>query len=102
MAKHVKAHALEPGQPTGGPERSSPISASGAVLVTEDVMSVRESIPECKGIGFIMPNRGSKEPLMAFAVTIDSVEVLTGLDFFPGLPDSLEKLIEASKTFTIK
>jgi endonuclease G len=64
------------------------------------IIDIKE--PDFKGIGFIMPNKGSKEPLMAFAVTIDSVEALTGLDFFPGLPDSLEKLIEASKTFTIK
>lgn len=62
------------------------------------IIDIKE--PDFKGIGFILPNKGSKEPLTAFAVTIDSVEALTGLDFFPGLPDSLEKLIESSRTFT--
>lgn len=56
--------------------------------------------PDVRGIGFVIPNKGSKEVLDNFMVTIDSVEVLTGLDFFSALPDSLEQLIEASVTFT--
>lgn len=55
---------------------------------------------EWEGVGFVLANEGSKKPLDSFAVTIDSVESLTGLDFFPDLPDSLEKLIESSVTFT--
>lgn len=62
------------------------------------IIDIKE--PDFKGIGFVMPNKGLKEPLMAFAVTIDSVEGLTSLDFFPGLPDSLERIIKASRTFT--
>ncbi len=49
---------------------------------------------EIKGIGFIMANEGSKEPLQHFAVTIDSVERVTGTDFFFQLPDDQEKSIE--------
>ena len=30
--------------------------------------------PSIKGIGFIIPNESSKEPLQRYAVTIDSVE----------------------------
>ena len=41
------------------------------------------SEPDIKGIGLILPNASSEEPLQHFAVTIDSVEHLTGLDFFP-------------------
>lgn len=48
-----------------------------------------------KGIGFIMPNEGSKEPLQNYAVTIDSVENLTGTDFFYQIPDDQEKIIES-------
>jgi endonuclease G len=47
------------------------------------------------GIGFVMPNEGSTEPLESFEVTIDSVEHLTGLDFFPALPDSIERKVES-------
>ena len=50
--------------------------------------------PDIKGIGFIMPNKGSSEPLQSYAVSIDSVESLTGIDFFPLLPDNQEKSIE--------
>ncbi len=56
--------------------------------------------PGIKGIGFIMPNSASSEPLQTFAVTIDSVEKFTGLDFFPTLPDEQENEIE--KTLCIK
>jgi endonuclease G len=52
------------------------------------------SEPEIKGIGFVMPNLGSKLPLQYYAVSIDSVERLTGIDFFPKLADEQENLIE--------
>ena len=51
--------------------------------------------PSIKGIGFILPNLGSKEPLQHYAVTIDSVEKLTGIDFFPLLQDKQENHIES-------
>ena len=51
--------------------------------------------PELKGIGFVLPNRGSKEPLQNYAVTIDKVESLTGIDFFYALPDEIEEEIES-------
>lgn len=51
-----------------------------------------------KGIGFILPNRSSKESLLYYAVTIDSVQHVTGIDFFPQLPDVQEKVIESTLT----
>jgi len=58
------------------------------------------SEPGIKGIGFIIPNIGSSEPLYNYAVTIDSVEKYTGLNFYPLLPDEQEDIIE--KSFCIK
>lgn len=52
------------------------------------------SAPDIKGIGFIFPHASSNEPLFNYAVSIDSIELLTGIDFFPSLPDSHEILIE--------
>lgn len=52
--------------------------------------------PELKGIGFILANQSSTQPLATYAVTIDSVEVVTGIDFFPAIEDSLEERIESS------
>ena len=50
--------------------------------------------PELKGIGFILPNASSSLPLTSFAVSIDSVERKTGIDFFPALADEQERTIE--------
>ena len=50
--------------------------------------------PEYKAIAFVMPNEGSKNDIFDFAVSIDSVQRLTGIDFFPTLPDSLENYLE--------
>jgi endonuclease G len=52
--------------------------------------------PEIKAIGFIMPNEASKEPLQHFAVTVDSVEAFTGINFFHQLPDDEEQIIESN------
>lgn len=52
--------------------------------------------PDIKAIGFIIPNTGSKEPLQSFAVSIDSVEKITRIDFFPLLPDDQESMIESN------
>jgi len=52
------------------------------------------SKPSIKGIGFILPNSGSQEQLQSYAVSIDRVEQLTGINFFPLLPDNQEELIE--------
>lgn len=49
-----------------------------------------------KAIGFILPNCGSGDSLIYFAVSVDSVEKVTGIDFFPDLPDILERSIESS------
>ena len=51
--------------------------------------------PYVKGIGFLLNNEPSKAPLSSFVVSIDSIEKLTGVDFFPRLPDSIERRVEA-------
>ena len=50
---------------------------------------------EKKAIAFVMPNAGSKESIFDYAVTIDSVERLTQINFFPALPDDLENNLES-------
>lgn len=50
--------------------------------------------PELKGIGFILPNASSTLPLQSFAVTINSVEHLTDINFFPALSYKQEQAIE--------
>lgn len=53
--------------------------------------------PELKGIGFLLPNQVSFEPLYQYARTIDEIEEQTGLDFFADLmPDDLEAELEGN------
>lgn len=46
-------------------------------------------------IAFIMPNTKIANPLPAYAVTVDEVETLTDIDFFPQLADSIEHKLES-------
>ena len=48
-----------------------------------------------KAIGFIFKNESGHKSLQKYIVTIDSVEKRTNIDFFPALPDELEKKLEA-------
>ena len=50
--------------------------------------------PEIEGVGFILPNGSADQLLGRYAVTIDSVEAVTGFDFFPVVMDSVEEEIE--------
>ncbi len=49
-----------------------------------------------KAIAFLMPNEASEEPVEKFATSIDQIELFTGIDFFPNLPDRLEEQLESS------
>lgn len=51
--------------------------------------------PTFKMVGFLVPNEGSNQELSAFGVTVDSIEQITGLDFFPLIPDELEERLES-------
>lgn len=54
------------------------------------------SEPEVKAIGFIVPNQTSTERIESFAVSVDDVEQLTGINFFQNLMEpGLEKELEA-------
>lgn len=57
------------------------------------ILDARE--PDIKMIGFVLENQGSSKELSNFVVPVDSVEGLTGLDFFPMLPDQLEENLES-------
>lgn len=52
------------------------------------------TLPDIKAIAFIIPNTKSDLPLQHYVVTIDEVEKVTGIDFFPLLPDNQENIIE--------
>ena len=48
-----------------------------------------------KAIGFIYPNGAANRDMRHYAVSVDEVERITGLDFFYQLDDAVEKRVEA-------
>lgn len=55
---------------------------------------------KAKAIGFLYRNEGKKQPMADAVRTIDEIERLTGLDFFPELDDATEDRIEATATLS--
>lgn len=53
-----------------------------------------------KAIGFIYKNEDGNRPKGDYANTVDEVERITGYDFFPSLPDDVEKKVEASMSLS--
>jgi endonuclease G, mitochondrial len=82
----VAGPVLRSGLPTIGKNR---------VSVPEYFYKVLYDPGSSQMIGFIMPNHASVLPFSTYAVTVDSVEKLTGLDFFNRLGDSLETAAES-------
>ena len=55
--------------------------------------------PELKVIAFLIPHEASEKGLYQFVTSVDEIESLTGIDFFPELPDELEAELEKSDSY---
>lgn len=55
---------------------------------------------EPKMIAFLLPHRNSNLPLRRFEIPVDSIEKLTGINFFEQLNDTIEDGLEASKSYS--
>ena len=53
-----------------------------------------------KAIGFIYRNEGVKQYVDEAVCSVDKVEALTGIDFFPSLDDKIERVVEAEVRFS--
>jgi endonuclease G len=51
--------------------------------------------PEIKAIAFVMPNQAIQGNVEDYRTTVDSVEHLTGIDFFPLLDNHVETILES-------
>ncbi len=85
----VTGPVLKTGMPTIGRNRISVPDAFYKVIFDF-------SGPEVKGIAFVMDNKRLTGAVSEYAVSIDSVEQLTGLDLFYNLPDDTESFIESN------
>lgn len=50
-------------------------------------------------IGFLVPHQNSNQPLHEFVVAVDEVEIITGIDFFPKLSDTIENQLESKSDY---
>jgi endonuclease G len=66
------------------------------VSIPEQYFKVALDLTNHRAIGFIMPNKECEYPVFNYACTIDSVEAITGIDFFASLPDEEENKLEES------
>ncbi|SOD78977.1 DNA/RNA non-specific endonuclease [Spirosoma fluviale] len=85
----VTGAVLKPGLPTIGKttEVSVPEKFYKVILYCNK--------PEIRMIGFLLNNEPSNQSLKQFVVPVDRIEQLTGIDFFPKIPDELERKLES-------
>ena len=50
-------------------------------------------------IAFLVPHQNSTKPLYEFVISTDELEELTGIDFFPNLPDETENRLEQNADY---
>ena len=84
----VTGPVLKPGLPT--------IGKTNEVSVPEKFYKVILycNKPDVRMIGFLLDNEESNNSLKQFVVPVDQIEQLTGIDFFPKIPDNLERQLE--------
>lgn len=56
-------------------------------------------VDQPRGIAFVYPNMSAPGNMQNYAMSIDALENITGYDFFPSLPDSIEEAVEATFSF---
>ena len=78
---------------TDGLEAIGPNEVSIPQLYYKAVIDLREDRKE--GIAFLLKNEASQDAVQSFAISIDSLERVSGLELYPFLDDALEAKIES-------
>ena len=55
---------------------------------------------EWSAIAFMFANESGRKPLSTYAMSVEDIQIITDIDFFPALPDSIEKKVESQVDFT--
>ncbi|MBR6439557.1 MAG: DNA/RNA non-specific endonuclease [Bacteroidales bacterium] len=106
LEEHVRDLASQKGRifVVCGPIVSDDYQTIGAneVVVPSAFFKVllQEENGEIYTIGFIYENVAGRRPMSTYAMPVDEVEFITGIDFFPSLPDKIEKRVEAEVDFS--
>ena len=61
---------------------------------------LQEGNGEIYTIGFVYENVSGRKPMSTYAMTVDEVEKLTNIDFFPSLPNKIENKVESEVDFS--
>jgi endonuclease G len=51
-------------------------------------------------IAFVFANKSGRKPLATYAMSVEELQIITGIDFFPALPDNIERKAESEVDFT--
>lgn len=54
---------------------------------------------EWSAIAFMFANESGRKPLSTYAMSVEDIQIITDIDFFPALPDSIEQRVEKSVDF---
>lgn len=54
---------------------------------------------EFKMIAFLVPSEKSDKPLYDFVISVDDLEKITGIDFYPNLPNDIETRLEKKSDY---
>ena len=71
--------------------------AQNNVTIPKHFFKIALDLINNRAIAFLMPNAINENPLETYAVSIDEVEALTGIDFFHQLSDDAESSLESNK-----
>lgn len=61
---------------------------------------LQEENGEIHTIGFVYENKSGKRPMSTYARTVNEIEEITGIDFFPVLPNDIEEKVESEVDFS--
>jgi len=80
-----------------------PVIGTDSVAIPEYYYKalLKRSGTDFDGIGFLLKGENSAQPLHAFAITIDSLEAISGIDFFPKLEDTVEESVESTLNLSV-
>lgn len=71
------------------------IGKNKVMVPTSFFKIVYRTSPQPRAVGFLFENTGKRQPWRKAACSIDEIELRTGIDFFPQLPDKIENEVES-------
>ncbi|MFL9831295.1 DNA/RNA non-specific endonuclease [Flavobacterium sp. ST-87] len=88
---------------TGGVLKGSSKSVGKEKVIVPDYfykILLKYSKGNYKMLAFLIPNKKSSKPIYDYVVSVDKLEGMTGIDFFPKLDDSIENDLEKNVNLT--